>query len=137
MIPNLMVTDMNRSVAFYRDVLGFTVEFAVDAHQQTRFDGGYADAVFTTLRLGDWQMMLQTRDSMVGDIPGITAETPAHSSIALYLRDVDPSGVLDRAPEGTVLKGPERSWYGMLEVTVRDPDGYVITVGHPEGAAPS
>ncbi|MEL6679728.1 MAG: VOC family protein [Pseudomonadota bacterium] len=137
MIPNLMVTDMDRSVAFYRDVLGYAVEFAVDAERETRFDGSHAGAVFVTLTLEGSSLMLQTRGAMIGDIPGITGETAPQSSIALYLRDVDPRPILGRAPESAVLKGPERSWYGMLEVTVADPDGYVITIGHADGPPPA
>lgn len=46
-VPNLMVTDLERSVAFYRDVLGMTVAFVVGPDRQV--SEGPEGGVFATL----------------------------------------------------------------------------------------
>lgn len=33
-----------------------------------------------------------------------------------------------------IVKGPERTWHGMTELYVRDPDGYIVRVGSPDEA---
>jgi uncharacterized glyoxalase superfamily protein PhnB len=138
MTPNLMVLDVGRSIRFYRDVIGADIAFVVDADQQTDMDGGIPpNAVFASLRVGDGEMMLQDRQSLAEDAPMVTAETEAGGSFTLYFRVDDVDGVVEKLPDGTeTVKPLQTTWYGMKEIWVRDPDGYVITIGTPEGDPP-
>ncbi|WP_339950326.1 VOC family protein [uncultured Albimonas sp.] len=138
-IPNLMVTDMARSVAFWRDALGFAVTMTVDAARESRF-GPEADpdaSVFTILEGAGGQLMLQTVESLAADLPSFAGGLPDRPGIGIYLRDLSPDEVLTRLPEGAVLKAPETAWYGMRELFLRDPDGHVICVAAAEGPAPA
>ena len=45
-IPNLLVRDIAKSLAFYRDELGFSVMFMISADQQVLAAGQDGEAVF-------------------------------------------------------------------------------------------
>ena len=138
MSPNLMVTDIAASLAFYADGLGATIAFTVDPDKNADMDGGIIDnAIFASVRLGETEMMLQERNNLAEDAPHAfsKADTPG-GTFSLYFRVDDVESVLARLGEVEIVKPLQMTWYGMHEVWVRDPDGYVITVGTPKGEAP-
>jgi catechol 2,3-dioxygenase-like lactoylglutathione lyase family enzyme len=133
-IPNLMVTDLGRSVAFYRDVLGFSLSFVIGPDQIMQDDptGG----VFATLERDGAQLMLQTRDSLAAELPVFQADQPIEPAGTIYLRGVDPDPVIARANPESIVKQPFRQWYGMREAYIRDPDGHILCLGVPDGPPP-
>ena len=135
-IPNLLVTDMARSLAFYRDVLGLRVVVLVGADRSLLPDGDGADAVFATLEGVDGQLMLQTAASLADDLPAFTADQQPQASGTLYFRGVDPDIVAGKVTPEQVVKGPLVQWYGMRELYLRDPDGYIICLGISDGPPP-
>jgi len=130
-IPNLMVSDMRRSLAFYRDGLGMELVTAITAGRTTLDETDGSDAVFAILATAGGQLMLQTIASLRDELPGLP-ERPAFSG-TVYVRGVDPRQVAARMEPDDVLKPVVRQWYGMLEVYVRDPDGYIVCVGIADG----
>jgi uncharacterized glyoxalase superfamily protein PhnB len=138
MTTNIMVLDVGRSVRFYRDVLGAEVAFVVDADQQTDMDGGIPDnAVFASVRVGAGELMMQERASLAEDGGSVTESSVPGGTFTMYFRVDDVDAAVGRLPEGTeVVKPLETTWYGMKEIWVRDPDGYVITIGTPDGPPP-
>jgi catechol 2,3-dioxygenase-like lactoylglutathione lyase family enzyme len=130
-IPNLMVAEMARSLAFYRGVLGFTLVTAVSADRQTLSETDGHDAAFAILTAADGQLMLQTRQSLRAEQPSL-ADHPALTG-TIYLRGVDPRPLIAKVPAGRIIKPIERQWYGMLEAYVRDPDGYILCLGVADG----
>ncbi len=138
MSTNLMVIDVAEALAFYRDVIGGEIAFVVDDNQVTTMDGSIPDnAVFASVRIGDSEMMLQERMSLAEDAPIVTADSEPGGTFALYFRVDDVDAVVARLPEATqVLKPLQQTWYGMKEIWVRDPAGYAITIGTPEGPPP-
>jgi glyoxylase I family protein len=116
----LQVFDMPRSVAFYRDVLGFEV-VSTSPRAGDQFDWGL-------LRLHGTEIMLNTAYEQ--------AERPAeldplrraaHADTTLYFQcpDVDAAfrhlqlHLIDVAP-------PSVADYGMRQLYVEDPDGYLL-----------
>jgi uncharacterized glyoxalase superfamily protein PhnB len=134
-IPNLMVSDMQRSLGFYCDLLGFTQNMAVTGDRKVITDGErVGNIVFAMLVNDSAELMLQRRDSMMEDVPAFSPGCVPGGTITLYLRGeaVDElAAKLAGAVE--VVKGPETSWYGMRELYIRDPDGYVLAFGTPQG----
>ncbi|MEM9799661.1 MAG: VOC family protein [Planctomycetota bacterium] len=132
-VPNLLVQDMPRSVAFYRDVLGMQVAMSVDA------DRGYSErelrerAVFVALEWEGAQLMLQTRESLADELPHFAGAGAPSPWGTVYFRGFDPAKVAERVPDEARVKGPEVTWYGMSELTLRDPDGHIVTLAHPSG----
>ena len=101
-------------------------------------EGGIiADAIFASVRLGDSEMMLQQRENLAEDAPeafSITDEPGG--TFSLYFRVDDVEAVLERLSAAPIVKPLQMTWYGMHEVWVRDPDGYVVTIGTPKGDPP-
>ncbi len=134
-VPNLMVTDLGRSVAFYRDVLGMAVVFVVGPERQEL--EGPEGGIFATLEWGGGQLMLQTVDSLAEELPVFSpGQTPSPAG-TIYFRGLDPETVMPRLPQGHLIHAPFRQWYGMKEAYVSDPDGHVLCLGVPDGPPPA
>ena len=136
-VPNLMVTDMRRSVAFYRDVLGMNLTMAVSPTREVMAKSDGEGAVFATLEWDGNQLMLQTVESLAADVPSFTPDQRPVAGGTVYFRGFHPDTVATRASPEQVVKGPEVAWYGMKELYLRDPDGHIICLGAPEGAPPA
>lgn len=116
---NLLVRDLQRSVGFYRDVLGATVT--------------YSDADFAALRLKDLEFMLHADhaydhhawfpDLVRGARRGLGAE--------LRLFHTDPDLIESRASKfgATILQPSQEMPHGWRDVIIADPDGYTWAVG--------
>jgi catechol 2,3-dioxygenase-like lactoylglutathione lyase family enzyme len=118
----LLVEDMDRSLAFYRDVLG--LEVTLDA-------GG---GIYYELRAGEVILALFKRDLM-GQMLGIELPPPARSdSVALTfgVEDVDATAAQLRERGAELLSGPADYAVAFLRVAhLRDPDGNLIEVNAP------
>jgi catechol 2,3-dioxygenase-like lactoylglutathione lyase family enzyme len=131
--PLLQVFDMPRSVAFYRDILGFEVVATSPPRGRDDFDWGL-------LRLGGSDLMLNTayewdRRPMRLD----ASRAAAHRDTALFFRcrDVEAAHAYLREA-GFAVEPPVVAPYGMRQLYLEDPDGYEICLQWPvtgEGAA--
>ena len=135
-IPNLVVADMDRSIAFYRDLLGMQVTMSVDADQGYSANALRENSVFAAVEWDGAQLMLQTRPSIAAELPEFGEEAPATHWGTVFFRGYDPANVADRVPAEHHVKGPEVTWYGMNELTLRDPDGNIVTLATPDGNPP-
>lgn len=116
--PNLVVSDVAASVAFYRDVLGFTVQTTVpDA----------APFVFAILVSGSVQIFVNAVHAAVEEYPSFK-DRPIGGTLTLFL---DVTGIDDvwasLKDRVTAVMPLETKWYGTTEFAITDPDGYVIT----------
>jgi glyoxylase I family protein len=120
----LQVFDMPRSVAFYRDVLGFGV---VNSSQPgDDFDWGL-------LRRGDAELMLNTQFERNKRPPAPDPRRVAgHADTALFFhcRDLD-AAYAQLRDRGVDVKPPVVRAYGMTQLTFTDPDGYGICLQCP------
>jgi lactoylglutathione lyase len=116
--PNLVTDDINRSLAFYRDVLGFSVTTTVP--EQAPF-------VFVWLQKDDVNVFLNDAAAVKHETPDVPMAV-GQSGVALFIAMEGIQDlwtlVKDRARVVMPLKD---QWYGMTEFSVVDPDGYVIT----------
>ena len=129
--PLLQVFDMPRSVAFYRDVLGFEVVTTSPPRGPDDFDWGL-------LRLDSVEVMLNTAYEMDSRPPHPEASrVAAHDDTALYIgcRDVDGAYAYLRG-RGLAIEAPSVAPYGMKQLYLKDPDGYVICLQWPADGAP-
>ncbi len=119
MAPLLQVFDMPESLAFYRDILGF----------HTVSDSGRGDASdWVWLRLQGVDLMLNTRYE-AEDRPAAPepARIDAHDDTGLFFscRDVD-AAYAHLVSKGLQPEPPIVTDYGMKQLYVKDPDGYVL-----------
>ena len=136
-VPNLMVTDMERAIAFYRDVIGMTVTMTLSADQQMLSGNSAEGAVFATLEWNGAQLMLQSNASLAAELPVFAADQTPVPGGTIYFRGLHPDAVSDRIDADQIVKGPFLQWYGMRELYLRDPDGHIVCLGAPEGAPPA
>jgi lactoylglutathione lyase len=109
----LFVADLERSVAFYRDVIGVPFKLEGD---------GYVEFATKGTKFG-----LYARDRL-DELTGQGAESPGQpgGEVVFLVEDVDAEAERLRAAGVTILKGPvDRPW-GHRTVHVQDPDGFVV-----------
>jgi lactoylglutathione lyase len=109
----LFVADLERSTAFYRDVVGVPFKLRGD---------GYVEFATEGSRFG-----LYDRNRL-GELTGQDAEAPRRpgGEVVFLVGDVDAEAERLRGAGARVLKGPvDRAW-GHRTLHVEDPDGFVV-----------
>jgi uncharacterized glyoxalase superfamily protein PhnB len=116
--PNLVVSDIARSLTFYRDILGFSIVTTVPEAEPF---------VFVWLQRGDVQVFLNAQHAAADEYPELAA-TVAGGSWTMFIV-TDAVDELHRALNGKVrvVMPLETKFYGMREFAITDPDGFVIT----------
>jgi glyoxylase I family protein len=117
--PLLQVFDMPRSLRFYRDALGFTVS------RQSRPGD---DCDWALLTLGSIELMLNTAFEADQRPPAPDpARVKAHDDMSLFFGCRDLEGAYDHLrAQGIEAEKPAIADYGMKQLWLKDPDGYVI-----------
>ncbi len=130
LIPNLMVEDVTQSVVFYRDLLGF--EFLMAMRDERPFDGlpaaGDKPLDWAMVQRDQVAFMFQRRDSLGEDVPAL-AGCDIGASLTLYM-EVDGVDALYAALQGKadIVKPPQTTFYGRLELYLRDCNGYILAL---------
>jgi catechol 2,3-dioxygenase-like lactoylglutathione lyase family enzyme len=115
--PSFTVNDLDRSLAWYRDVLGFGVE------ETWKDDAG--KAVGVSLRAGDVAFMIgqddwkKGRDRKKGD---------GFRMFCMTKKNVDDLAKRIEAKGGRLDQGPTDEPWGVRDISLTDPDGFKITI---------
>ena len=116
--PNLIVSDVEQSVRFYCDVLGFAVVATVPEA---------APYVFAIVQSGPVEVFLNAPEPAIAEYPAFK-DQPIGGTLTLFIEVVDIAGahaaLNDRVP---IVMPLEHKWYGVTEFAFADPDGYLIT----------
>ena len=116
--PNLIVSNVERSIAFYRDVLGFSVTATVPET---------APYVFAAVQSGPVEIFLNAPEPAAAEYPAFK-DRPIGGTLTLFMEVEGIRQAYDslqhRVP---VVASLEHKWYGVTEFAFDDPDGYVIT----------
>jgi catechol 2,3-dioxygenase-like lactoylglutathione lyase family enzyme len=122
--PNLVVSDIERSTAFYRDVLGFAI--VANVPEQPPF-------AFVWLQRGGVNVFLSTVEAARHDVAEWGSRAIGGTMgmfIVLEAESVE-AGIdalfVSVGSRARVLIGLRNQFYGMREFTIEDPDGYVVT----------
>ena len=116
--PNLLVRDVAKSTAFYRDVLGFTMSETVPDKEPF---------VFVWMKRDEVSVFLNDIKAAAHDYPP-AAKMPQGDTAALFFIVTDVDGYhATVAPKATVIMPLKTQFYGMREFAVTDPDGHIIT----------
>ena len=113
--PNLLVSDMAASLAFYRDVLGFQLEQSVP--DEPPF-------VFAWLKRGGVQLFLNDAKPVIAEFASLHAGNT--STLFVIVNDVDAFHA-ELTGRARIVMGLTDQFYGMREFAILDPDGYLIT----------
>lgn len=124
----MMVDDMNKSLVYYRDVLGFDFLMAVSSDKN--------DAVFeldesknliwARMKKDNIELMFQEKQSFLEDVP-VSSDIQMGASISLYFEIEDVDAYYDKIKDkAEIIKGINTAWYGMKEFYLKDCNGYIL-----------
>lgn len=121
MVPELLVSDFEKSLIFYVEILGFSIMF-----QRT-------DPNFAYLEIDGAQLMIEEDHEAAWRVAEI--EGPRGRGINLQIDVSSVSEVNSRVQKSglPIFRPVHESWYstsegevGQLELLVQDPDGYLL-----------
>ena len=124
MAPLLQVFDMPTSIRFYRDVLGFEL---------VATSGGGELSDWVLLRRAGVELMLNTAYESDRRPPSPDATRVAsHADIGLFFGCADVEAAFAHlAVNGVKADPPKVAPYGMKQLYVTDPDGYILCFQWP------
>ncbi len=113
--PILQASDLELSLGFYRDLLGFNVTYAFPSEDEPQF---------ASLAIAGGKLGLGATDQPVES---------ASTSLWLYADDVD-AAIADLRDAGVrvVAEPADQPWRERV-ASVADPDGYLVHIGAPSG----
>jgi uncharacterized glyoxalase superfamily protein PhnB len=118
--PNLVVSSVEQSLAFYCDVLCFTRTMTVP--DQSPY-------VFAAVQSGTVEIFLNARGPVEQEYP-VLANRPLGGTLTLYVEVASIEHLYEELKTKVKIEMPlEKKWYGVTEFAFADPDGYVITFG--------
>jgi uncharacterized glyoxalase superfamily protein PhnB len=119
--PILFMDEIEPSLKFWVDRLGFTKTAEVPG------EGG--KLAFVILVKGTAELMIQTRASVRADNAAVMDYT--HATAGTYIEVSDFPDLLKRI-EGFAVVMPQRdAFYGMREISVKEPGGNIVTFAAP------
>ena len=119
--PVLVVDQVEPCAAFWTGPLGFVRTAEVPHDGETGFVMLQRDAV---------EIMYQSRASVAADLPAL-AEGAHRTVLYVEVGDLD---AVEAAVAGAEVVQPRRTtFYGMMEIGVREPGGNVVIFAQPSG----
>jgi len=120
--PNLIVSNVERSLAFYEGVLGFARGMTVPEQ---------SPHVFASVTGGPVEIFFNDEAVVAKESPQLAAKgRGGGNTMFIEIDDIDAYYEQIRNRVHTVLPLVNQ-WYGMREFGIEDPDGYVITFAQP------
>lgn len=121
LIPNIPVADVERSVEFYRHVLGFEL-VAVR---------GRGDATRAHLRLGPIEIIFRSLDT---GAPIPYFDPALENQLILHIQVEDVIELFDRVKRRVhIIRSLEPTLFGSAEFMMRDIDGRILAFSQPAG----
>jgi len=116
--PNLMVENIDDTIAFYEDVLGFTLLRTVP-------EKGELD--WAMMKRNEVIIMFQTKRSLASEIPALQSRKPG-SGTTLYIKMKGVQKMFENIEgKAEVVADLEHTFYDTKEFSIMDLNGYVIT----------
>ena len=116
--PNLLVANVERSLAFYIDVLGFTRGMTVP--DESPF-------VFASVTSGPVEIFFNDAATAINEYPAFGGK-PIGATATMFIETVGVDALHDRVKSKAKVVMPlETKFYGMREFAIQDLDGYVVT----------
>jgi catechol 2,3-dioxygenase-like lactoylglutathione lyase family enzyme len=123
--PNLLVTDIAASLAFWHGQLGFEIQATVPVDPAGPVDGPVG---FAMLKQGEVEIMLQDLESVRNDAPQVLGSGEVSmAGVNLFLEVEGPLDPwLPKLEDCEVLVERRMTFYGADEIGVRTPDGATL-----------
>jgi uncharacterized glyoxalase superfamily protein PhnB len=116
--PNLMVKDVNKTVEYYKEILGFNV---IQTVPET---GSY---VFAIMNSGKILFMFQEEESLKEEYPQLN-KFPQGGGLTFYIHVTDVQALYDKIKDKvTMAKEMHKTFYGSTDFSIEDCNGYILT----------
>ena len=125
---NMMVGDVNSTIEFYSNVLGFEVVMVVPENSQEVLTTVPKDRVliYALMKCGNVEIMFQARRSLIEDLP-LFKDTEIGASLTFYIEVEDIKGWYEKLKNNiTIVKDIHTTFYGMQEFYIKDCNGYIL-----------
>ncbi len=120
--PNLIVSSVETSLAFYENVLGFTRGMTVPEPPPL---------VFASVTSGPVEIFFNDRSTIAKESPQFKDKAIGGGN-TMFIEVDGVDELHDRIKDRVRIVMPiVTQWYGMREFAIEDPDGYVITFAQP------
>ena len=118
LMPNLMVKDVNKTVEFYKNVLGFNVLATVPE------SGNY---VFAIVNAGTVHISFQEEKSIKEEYSQLNKFAEG-GGLTLYIHVSDVNGLYEKVKgKATIAKEMHKTFYGSTDFSIEDCNGYILT----------
>ena len=131
LVPELLVSDVAVSIAFWRDRLGFAIAYQRPNQGFAYLERPEGAQIMLCQRRGDWETAALDRPYGRGVM------------LQVYVASIEPIQHSLAAAGWSLYAGPRDVWRevgdrqaGQREIFVQDPDGYLIMVAHDLGERP-
>lgn len=123
---NLMVKDVDKTVSYYQEILGFKLEMSVP-----RDDGNLQWAMITRDTV---ELMLHEEGNFLDEVPELRGSTMGGSlTLFIEIEGIDDLyNAVNQHKDIEFIKEPHTTFYGMKEFTLRDLNGYILTFAEPQ-----
>ncbi len=119
-----MIEDVNGTIAFYRDVLGFELVMSVPAE-------GPLD--WALMKRGDAEVMFQARAGLREALP-LFADRAVGGALTFYIDTDDVAGLYERVrARVNIVKEMRHTFYGTREFSIEDCNGFTLTFAEHVG----
>ncbi len=116
--PVLIVDAVEPCIQFWADRLGFAIE--------NKVPGSDGTLAFASVKSGAVEIMYQTRASVLADASGVAADDLRGHSTALFITVSNLDDVEKAMAGAPVVKARHKTFYGSLELYVREPGGNTV-----------
>ena len=116
--PNLIVRDVAKSTAFYRDILGFEIKETVPANEPF---------VFVMLTHDGVPVFLNDRKAVEHEYAGADQVTRGGTAAMFFIISGVDAYHTAVASKVNVVMPLKTQFYGMREFAISDPDGHILT----------
>jgi predicted enzyme related to lactoylglutathione lyase len=118
LMPNLMVKDVNKTVNFYKNVLGFNVLATVP--ESSPF-------VFAIVNANNIIISFQEEKSIKEEYPQLE-KFPQGGCLTLYIHVTDVKGLYEKVKgKTTIAKEMHKTLQGSTDFAIEDCNGYILT----------
>lgn len=134
MSPNLMVRDVNTSVRFYVECLGFEFVMSVPVDSTDIMMEWMPDQplAYAMVRAGDVEIMFQEEKSLKSMVACLESTPVGSASLTLYFYVQDVERLRTNLPSSAnIVRDLHQTFYGMREFYVQDPNGYTLGFAQP------
>ena len=124
LIPNMMVENVAETVAFYRDVLGFTLIMSVPENNPVDW---------ALMQRGEVEVMFQARASLTEEVP-LFEGMPLGGALTFYIDMQGVEALYEQIrTQVQVVQDLHSTFYGKREFAITDCNGFILTFAEGTG----